>query len=175
MAVTDSSQDKLVSIGIIADAHGLKGQVKVFFYGEDPSLLACPDGVCIDGSDRRIVMRVLKPSGKYLICEIEGISDRTQAEALKKSKLSLERHKFPNDMAEDEYYITDLVGLAVQGADGEDIGTVKMVDNFGAGDLLSIKRHSGKEFYLPFTRQTVESVDLKKGTVTINPPEGYLE
>lgn len=175
MASTDNAREKLITIGKIADAHGLKGQVKVIFYGEDPSLLSHSSGIVVDGSDHRITMKVVKTTDKALICNIDGVSDRTQAESFRKKLLYLERSKLPNSMAPDEYYITDLVGLAVRGTDGEDYGTIKMVDNFGAGDLLSIRLNSGREFYLPFTKDTVENVDLKSGIVTIHPPDGYLE
>lgn len=175
MATKKTSQDTFLTIGKIAGAHGLKGQVKIIFFGEDPSLLSHESGLVVDGSDQRIFLQIIKNTDKAMICKIDGITDRSQAEAFGKKLLFLERSKLPDNMSDDEFYITDLVGLTVLGTNGEEYGKVKMVDNFGAGDLLAIKLNSGREFYLPFTKETVEEVNLNDGVVKIAPPDGYLE
>ena len=168
------NQSKRIEIAKITKARGLKGQVKVVFSGEDPAILEHPDGLVAGDRDERINLRIVQETQKELICTIQGAEDRTAAEKYVNTPLYLERDKFPETQEEDDFYITDLVGLAVKGIEGEDYGFIKMVDNFGAGDLLLIALPSGKEFYLPFTKQTVETVDLEAKQIHIAPPDGYV-
>lgn len=72
---------------------------------------------------------------------------------------------------EDEFYVTDLIGLAVETADGEPLGKVKAVQDFGAGDLLEIQPPQGATWYLPFTREAVPEVHISEGKVIAVPPE----
>lgn len=174
------SQNAFVKIGRISSAHGIKGQVKIRFDGDDLSLLSHPEGVYIGKCDERHHIQVLKTTDKGLICSVKGIEERNAAEKLTKKDIYLERSKFPEINSqdqddEDQYYITDLVGLAVKGQDGTDYGQINMVDNFGAGDLLSISLPDGGSFYLPFTHQHVLKVDFKSGQIIIAAPNGYLE
>jgi len=85
------------------------------------------------------------------------------------------RSRLP-EREEDEWYHSDLIGLAAQGPDGVTIGTVIAVHNFGAGDLLEIgPPGGGATVLMPFTRETVPEVDVEGGWLRINPPEGLLE
>ena len=73
---------------------------------------------------------------------------------------------------EDEFYLADLIGLAVVGRDGQAMGTVRTVQNFGAGDLLEIAPPEGESFYLPFTREAVPEVDIAAGRIlAVKPTE----
>lgn len=167
--------EKLVDIARITEAHGLKGQVKIRYDGDNPSILSHPDGLILEESDRRLHVKVIKPSSKGLICAIEGVKDRNAAEDLRQKTLYLERDKLPEHDDENDFYITDLVGLQVFDDDGEEQGAIKMVDNFGAGDLLLITTPEGEDFYLPFTADTVPEVDIDGGKIIIAPPDGYVE
>jgi 16S rRNA processing protein RimM len=77
---------------------------------------------------------------------------------------------------EEEWYHADLIGLAVVDRQGESIGSVVGVQNFGAGDLIEVKPKSGGPTVLvPFTRDTVPEVDVEGGRLTLVPPEGLFE
>ena len=76
---------------------------------------------------------------------------------------------------EDEFYHADLIGLAVETTAGEAIGTVVAVANFGADDLLDVRRPGKPSVYVPFTRAVVPTLDFAAGKAVIEPPEGLLD
>ena len=109
---------------------------------------------------------------KVWLAEVEGVSDRTAAEALRGTPLFIERNALP-ETHDGEYYYDDLIGLTVESQDGEPIGKVIGVDNFGAGDLLDIKPDEGQSFYLPFADQYVPEIAEDKIIAVI--PEGLID
>jgi 16S rRNA processing protein RimM len=76
------------------------------------------------------------------------------------------------DPDEDEFYVTDLIGLAVETPAGERLGVIKSVQDFGAGDLLEVQPQDGASWYLPFTKEAVPQVRLADGKVVgVRPDE----
>ena len=71
---------------------------------------------------------------------------------------------------EDEFYLTDLIGLAAVSPDGEALGTVKSVRDFGAGDILEIQPPDGPTWLLAFTRENVPEIDPENGRLTVVRP-----
>lgn len=124
-------------------------------------------------SDGRTVVvqaaRLLKDS--MLVCRIEGIADRTNAEALTHQELLVERSSLPPP-DDDEFYVADLVGCRVQDETGTAVGTVIAVPNYGGGDLVEVQPPSGGETLLfPFTKAVVPAIDLAARTIIIAAPE----
>ncbi len=154
-----------VCVGRIAGAHGVRGDVKIVPYCEDPALLEKVEGFGV---------RILRGHGNFLLAEIEGITDREAAMALKGTELWIERSALP-EPEEEEYYFEDLKGLEVRGADGLACGKVVAVQDFGATPLLEIRPVAGASYYLPFTKEYVPEVNLAGGFVSINPPEGLID
>ncbi|MCB9995955.1 MAG: 16S rRNA processing protein RimM [Rhodospirillales bacterium] len=173
MSVQDQDQSpaRRICLGTIATAHGVRGLVKILFHGDDPSLL---DGTAYTSETKSDTLTItMKNSmGKYWLAEIGGVNDRDAALELRGTKLWIDRERLPEIDDEDEFYLDDLIGLAVRTADGKDAGKVIAVDNFGAGDLLEIKPLAGDAYYLPFTKDNVPGVNLDKGIVTISSAEG---
>ena len=71
----------------------------------------------------------------------------------------------------DEFYMEDLIGLAVAGVDGAALGRIVGVHNFGAGDVVEIGELAGRTgtFFAPFTRAAFPSVDLIRGVAVMKP------
>ena len=88
----------------------------------------------------------------------KGITDRTTAEKFKGMELYADREKFP-EIAEDEYYCCDLMGLDVM-VDGQTFGQIINVPNYGAGVILEIKTTNGKIIDLPFSKTLFPKVDI---------------
>jgi 16S rRNA processing protein RimM len=109
-----------------------------------------------------------RPSA-MLVVRFKGIDDRSAAEALNRTELSVpyDRLKPPD---EGEYYHADLIGLAAVAADGTALGKVMAVQNFGAGDLLEIAPEQGETILVPFTDAAVPEVDIAAGHIVIVPP-----
>ena len=113
-------------------------------------------------------------TGDRLIARIEGVEDRSAAEALKGTRLFLPRAVLPAIEDEDEYYVEDLMGLGVELRDGSAYGEIVAVHDFGAGQVLEIAPPEGPTVMLPFTAQAVPLVDVAAGRVVIDPPAGLL-
>lgn len=151
----------MILLATIATAHGIQGAVKVKTFTQNPENIFAY-GVLKDEKSQVYplkLMRVVPPDS--VIVTIEGIKDRNQAEALRGTKLYVERDQLP-DLVEEEFYHSDLMGLAVQDLEGQDIGQVRAVLNFGAGDFLEIMGAEGHLYTIPFTREAVPVIRLPK-------------
>ena len=163
-----------VLLGEIGAAQGLKGEVRLRSYTQDPAAIA-RYGALEDEGGRTVEIVSVRITPKALIASIKGITTREGAEALNHTKLYIPRARLP-EREEEEWYHTDLIGLTAFGRDGEEIGTVVAVQNFGAGDLIEIKpKIGGATVLVPFTRDTVPEVDVEGGRLNVAPPEGLFE
>jgi 16S rRNA processing protein RimM len=158
-------------LGAITGAHGVKGMVRVKSFAAEPKAIAAY-GPLEDRAGRRVVLTLTGGSADMLIAQIDGVTDRDQAEKLKGTELYVPRDVLPAP-AEDEFYHADLVGLEVRLADGTRFGTVRAVHDFGGGDSLEIARDGG-ELLVPFTRAAVPIVDIAGGFIVLDPPAGLL-
>lgn len=166
------TDNKTILIGEITTVHGIKGYVKVRPYVEDETLLT--HASVVDGKGKTFALTLKNAIKGVWIAEVKGITDRNEAEKLRGTKLYLDRDLLP-ETDDGEYYIEDLKDMRVINESGKDIGTVLSVENFGASDLLDIKPSIGGEsFYLPFTDDTVLSIDEESRVITITIPEGLL-
>jgi len=168
-----SEKDALVLLGEIGAAQGLKGEVRIRSYTEEPAGITAY-GPLQDETGRKIEIESLRATPKALIARIKGVTTREAAEALGRTKLYVARVMLPK-RGEEEWYHADLVGLAAVGRDGAPLGEVVAIQNFGAGYLLELKPASGGATVLvPFTRDTVPEIDVEGGCLTLVPPEGLL-
>ena len=149
MPFQDQDQSsKRVCLGVIAQAHGVKGLVKILPYGIDPTLIE-------HVTEFDITLK--NPLGKYILAEIDGVTSREQVDVIKGTELFIDRDLLP-DTDDGEYYIDDLVGMKAINQAGKDAGIVIAVHNFGAGDLLEIKPNSGEAYLVPFNDEHVPEV-----------------
>lgn len=157
----------------IGAAHGIKGEVRVKPFGDPDMLdqygkLETPDG-------RKLKITRMRLQKNMAVVKFEGVNSREEAEALKNTELYVDRAKLP-EPEEDEYYITDLIGMKVLNESGEDIGTIKDVPNFGADDMIEITPNGGgATYYLPFTLEVVPEIDFKASSLTVIPPAEVSE
>ncbi len=163
-----------VLLAQIGAPHGVKGEVRVKSFTGDPMALA-DYGPLFSADGRRFEITSLRPAKTVLVVRFKGINSRNEVENLNRLELFVERAMLPDNTEEDEFYIADLVGMAVQDQSGDVIGTVLDVPNFGAGDMLEIApdADSGKgtqSYYLAFTRQTVPEIDFDNNRLTVFPP-----
>jgi len=104
------------------------------------------------------------------VVRVKEVETREQAEGLRGLRLYVPRDAFPAP-GEDEYYLVDLIGLAVCTPQGEHLGVVREVRDFGAGDLLEIQPEVGASWWLPFTRETVPDVRIAERLIIAVRPE----
>ena len=132
--------------------HGVRGGVKLTVFAEDPLTLRRYNPF-ETGEGGRLKLVRLKPIGKALVGEFEGVADRNAAEALRGTELYVPRQRLPRP-DDDEYYHVDLIGLAARTVAGEPLGHVRAVNDYGAGDILEIAGEGGTVL-VPFTRAIV--------------------
>ena len=161
--------DRLL-IAAVAGPHGVRGLVKLKCFTEDPARVTAYGPITDESGRREFRIAVLGLAKGGALARIEGVTDRTAAEALKGTRLYVSRAALPALPAEDEYYHADLVGLGVETRDGQSLGRVKAVLNYGAGDVLEVERGSAPTLLLPFTRAAVPVVDLAGRRLVADPP-----
>lgn len=153
--------------------HGIKGEVRLKSFTADP--LSVADYGPLQAEDGRVFeIAAARPaagssSPDMLVVRIKGVGDRNGAEALKGLRLSIPFDRLP-PAQDGEYYHADLVGLSAMTPDGETVGTVVGVHNYGAGDLLEIAPARGPTLLVPFSDAHVPDVDVAGGRVTVVPP-----
>ncbi|MEP3045331.1 MAG: ribosome maturation factor RimM [Roseibium sp.] len=168
-----SSETSKVLMATIGAAHGIRGEVRVKPYGDDP--LSFTDYGVLTTKDGKRSFEVASARVKktVVITKFVEIKDRNQAEELNGLDLYIDRDELP-EPEDDEFYYSDLNGLDVLDPSGEALGKIVAVQDFGAGDLLEIRPKRGKTYYVPFTREFVPDIKLDKGCVTLDLPEDYL-
>jgi 16S rRNA processing protein RimM len=153
-----------VTLAAIAGAHGIRGEVRLKLFADSVSALAEHDRVLVDGTPRRLLHVGGTPKSPN--ARLEGVNDRSAAEALRGTLIEVERDALP-PLGEGEYYHSDLLGLACFDKDGgAAIGTVASVENFGAGDLLEVELPGGNRSLIPFRPGIA---DLVKDRIVLDP------
>ena len=164
-----------VLIAQIGAAHGVRGEVRLKAFTEDPMSVARYGPLETEDGKRRFEIDAVRPAKDMLVARLKGITDRDAAERLTNLRLYVARERLPQP-ADDEFYHTDLIGLAAVTANGEALGTLKAVHNFGAGDLLEIELVAGgATLMLPFTETTVPEIDIAGGRIVVEPIEDSLQ
>lgn len=160
---------QLLLVAQVGGAHGVRGEVKITTFTADPMALAGYKTLMRQDGSPALVIASARPSKGGIVARLKGVDDRNAAEALRGLKLFISRDVLP-PAEEDEFYLADLIGLAVETATGQSLGKVKTVQDFGAGDLLEIQPAQGASWWLPFTREAVPEVRIAEGRLIANPP-----
>ena len=162
---------ELILVGRVAGAFGVRGEVRITSYTAEPAaLLDYKDLLKEDGSPG-LTLASGRPAKGGVVARAKEVETREQAEALRGLKLYIPRDILP-EPEEDEFYVTDLIGLEVVTPQGEALGKVKTVHDFGAGDLLEVQPPSGASWWLPFTREAVPEVRIaERKVIAIRPEE----
>ena len=152
--------DKDVILAAIAGAHGLAGEVRLKLFAQGAESLKRHAEVRV--GERTLTVAAVKPGP---ILRFAEVADRTAAEALRGQLLTVPRSALP-PLEEGEYYHADLIGLPCVSADGEALGTVVAVENFGAGDIIEVERADGRRAMVPFRPGVA---DLEDGRIVLDP------
>ncbi|KZK87056.1 Ribosome maturation factor RimM [Pseudovibrio sp. Ad13] len=172
--MANKPEDRILMAQIGA-AHGIRGEVRVKPFGDDP--LSFGDYGKLESADgsRKFKVKKARIQKTVVVTKFEGVNTRNEAEVLNGMKLYIAREKLPETEDEDEFYHTDLIGLKAIDENGEAIGTVLALLNFGAGDLIEVAPKSGNSLMFPFTKAVVPTIDLKEGYVEVHAPEGFYD
>lgn len=145
------AHDRPVTLAAISGAHGVTGEVRLKLFGE--GVPALKRYRVFNGGT--LTVQALRDDGKGgAIARFAEVADRTAAEKLRGTALTVPRSALP-PLAEGEYYHADLIGLPAIATDGTALGECIAVDNFGAGDVIEIRRPDGKRFMVPMRPEAV--------------------
>ncbi|MGB1355883.1 MAG: ribosome maturation factor RimM [Candidatus Puniceispirillaceae bacterium] len=162
-----------LAIGAVAGAHGVRGQFKVKPFTTAPRDITTYGPVW--AGDRQLTLCIMgMTAAGMVIVKAAEISDRESAAALRGTALEVDRKVLP-DVGGDEIYHADLLGLAVETIDGDSLGTLVALHDFGAGEIAEVKPPKGPTLMLPFAPAYVPDIDLAAGRIVMAPPEGLLE
>lgn len=165
-----SSEVPLVAVGVITGAHGIKGQVKLRSFTNNPQDIENYTPLLNDSGTRRFELQIDGETRQGLIATIKGIKDRNTAEVLKGTQLFTEKSKLP-PAEEEEFYYDELIGQEVRDNAGAVLGKVVALYDFGAGDIIEIKMAAGSKEMYPFTRQNFPEIHSKEGYILAELPE----
>ncbi|UZK69831.1 ribosome maturation factor RimM [Sphingomonas sp. S1-29] len=151
--------DKRVTLAVVTGAHGIGGEVRLKVFAED----LAPHKSFNDGALTVKALRIV-PAGA--IVRFAEVADRNAAEAMRGTELTVPRSALP-PLAEGEYYHVDLIGLPVVSTDGDAVGRVVAIDNFGAGDVIEIEKPvddqgRAKRFMVPMRPEAVPEWDAAR-------------
>jgi len=166
------SSDRVL-LGVVAAPHGVRGLVRIKSYTEDPMAVASYGPLSDESGKKKYRVEALSAVRGAVLARLEGVADRTAAEALRGLRLYVERSALPTT-GEREWYEADLVGLAAVGRDGRDWGKVVAFHDFGAGSVMEVSGGRISGLMLPFTDEAVPEIDVEGGKVVIEPPAGLL-
>ena len=158
-----AADPKRIALAAVAGAHGVKGEVRLKLFGQSAGSLSDYPKLLVGGAERRLTS--IRDAGKTAVARFEGVRDRSAAEALRGSLVEIDRDDLPQ-LEEGEYYHADLLGLPCVDREGEPLGIVSAVENFGAGDLLEIELSGGRKSLVPFR---ADIADLEAGKIVVDP------
>lgn len=164
------SETPRVLMAVVTGSRGLRGEVRLKSFAADLEGVFDYGPLSDEPGTRTFSGRVTGQSKGQVFARLDGVTDRTAADAMKGTRLYLDRAALPA-ADEDEFYHADLVGLRAETVEGTDLGTIRAVHDFGAGASLEVLGDETGITVWPFTKAVVPVVDLAGGRVVIDPPD----
>lgn len=159
---TQSPVTATVTLAVIIGAHGVQGEVRVKLFCDSLASLQLHPSF----NDGALTPVALRPNKDGALARFAGVNDRNAAEALRGTELTVPRDALP-PLGPGEYYYADLIGLTCLSIEGAMLGECIAVVNFGASDVLEIRKPDGKTFMVPMTPQAVPEWDKER--IVIDP------
>lgn len=171
-------RDSLVAIGVIRKPHGVRGEASVEPWTQDPTRFEVLETIYLVSPDGETILsapiRSIRHHGQRVLMAVEGIDTPETIRTYSGWSVEIpEQDRL--ETADDEYYLYELENLEVVDPQGEPIGRVISVAEGGGGFLLTIRSEAGREFDLPFVKAICTEVDLERGRIVAEMPEGLDE
>ncbi len=166
-----SAPPRLILVGQVAGAFGVRGEVRVTAFTDDPASLLDYSPLLNGAGAPTLTLTTGRVDKGAVVARAKEIETREQAQAMRGLRLYIDRDRLPEPDDEDEFYLADLIGLAAVSPAGEPVGHIRSVHNFGAGDLLEIEPPGGAPtWWAPFTRAVVPEIRIADGVVVVDRP-----
>ena len=156
-------------VGVITSTHGERGEVKVFPTTDDPARFKKLKQVILDTGkeDMELEITGVKFFKNMVILKFKGIDDMDTANKYRQKSLYVTRENAVK-LEKNEYFIADLIGLAVSSEEGEDLGFINDVLQTGANDVYVIKKTGEEDLLLPAIKDCVKEVDIEGGKMVVH-------
>lgn len=163
-----------LEIGKIVNVHGLRGDVKVAPWCDEPEFLCEFDTLYLGKAQKPVNVTAARLQKGNVLLHLEGVDTVEAAEQLRNQVLYMDRDEV--ELEEGVYFIQDLIGLEVLDADtGKSYGKLSDVMQTGANDVYEIKDETGKTVLIPAIPDVVQETDLDGGVMRIRPLEGLFD
>lgn len=168
--------EDLLQVGVITTTHGIRGEVKVFPTTDDKNRFKDLKEVYLDTGKDRMLLEVegCKFFKQFVILKFKGIDNINDIEMYKRCPLLVTRENAV-PLEEDEYFVTDLIGLKVLTETGVEIGTLTDVISTGANDVYAVKLADGGEVLLPAIKDCILDVDMEAGEMIVQIMKGLMD
>lgn len=164
----------LIAVASIGAPRGVKGEVRIKSFTQHPDDIAAYGPLSDESGNRHFTICITGHAKGMITAKISGIDTRDQADALKGTLLYLEKDKLP-EPEDDEFYHHDLIGLEAVDDQGNTLGHISAVENFGASDVLELSGGPHGTLMVPFTHAVVPVVDIENKRIVIQVPDGLLD
>ena len=165
---------QLVHIGSFGRPLGLKGEVKIIVNTFEFNTIKSMSSYLINERGSIWNFQYLKIRKDKLIGKFQECNSRNCVEKLSGKKIFIDKRNLPKT-EKNQFYVFDLINCKVKTINNKLLGNIINIDNFGAGDLINIKKTNNKSFYIPMNEDNIVKVDIKKKLVIVNPIKGILD
>ena len=162
-----------VEIGLFIGPHGIKGEVKVKSFTEIPENLFVYEEFFLGNQTKPIKLKLVRKVKQNLICIVEDIKTRNEAEKFKNLTFYVKRDNLPL-LNDDEFYQRDLLNFDVYNLERHNLGFVTSFNDFGGGLLVEVQKNK-KRFYLPIGKPFLKDINYKDKEVILNIDLGFIE
>lgn len=165
-----------LQVGVISSTHGVRGEVKVFPTTDDINRFKKLKEVILvtDKTEKVLKITSVKFFKQFAILKFDGIDTLNDVEVYKGASLYVDR-KNAVKLQKDEYFIADLIDLAVVDENGKELGTLIDVMKTGANDVYIVKNSEGKELLFPAIKECILDIDFKEKKMTVHVMDGLLD
>lgn len=166
--------EQMLRVGVITSTHGVRGEVKVFPTTDDAKRFKTLKKVILDGREPlELSIEQVKFFKNMVILKFKGYDNINDVETWRQRDLLITRDQAV-ELKEDEYFITDLIGLTVVNEEAV-LGRVKDVLETGANDVYVVELTGGKELLLPAIKDCILNVDLEGGRMKVHVLDGLMD
>lgn len=167
--------EQMLRVGVITSTHGVRGEVKVFPTTDDAKRFKTLKKVILDGREPlELSIEQVKFFKNMVILKFKGYDNINDVETWRQRDLLITRDQAV-ELKEDEYFITDLIGLTVVNEEEAVLGRVKDVLETGANDVYVVEFTGGKELLLPAIKDCILNVDLEGGRMKVHVLDGLMD
>ena len=167
--------EQMLRVGVITSTHGVRGEVKVFPTTDDAKRFKTLKKVILDGREPlELSIEQVKFFKNMVILKFKGYDNINDVETWRQRDLLITRDQAV-ELKEDEYFITDLIGLTVVNEEEAVLGRVKDVLETGANDVYVVELTGGKELLLPAIKDCILNVDLEGRRMKVHVLDGLMD